>query len=200
MNNFNYSKKMKKTLALLMLPLTFGASAAEITASLTFDTLPVITIAEDKPIVFGQVLSLAQAEACTLSTTGGTTIVAADEGVTIATPVGGDLTCSTDEGQPGVYTITSAATADIQVSLASATPDPAGIGFVPAGYVVNRAADTRVQVAVGSPVSVEASTTLNGFSPAGTNSVIIGGEVTNQVQLTAGQQYSTTFDIDVIYQ
>jgi hypothetical protein len=201
MTNLNYLKKLKKTLPLLMLPLAYGANATDITATLTFETLPVITIEEVTAMDFGPVLSLAQAASCTMSATVGGVILEADDGVTGTTPAGGDLTagtCSGGEGQPGVYTITSVAGADIKVSVTEGAATE--IAFTPIGVVIDNT--TRETINATGPLSpvVTATAALNAYTAAGTNRVIMGGTIVNQTTLTSGAPYTTTFDIDVVYQ
>jgi len=201
MTNFNYLQNFKKALPLLILPLAHGANATDVTASLTFETLPVITIVEETPLDFGPVLSLAQADSCTLSATVGSIIVEADDGITGTTPAGGDLTagtCSGGTAQPGVYTITSVASADIQVSVTAGAATE--IAFTPVGVVINSTGPARDAIDGTTSPTVTASATLNAYTSAGTNRVIMGGTIVNQTTLTSGAPYSTTFDIDVVYQ
>jgi hypothetical protein len=192
-------KNFKKALPLLMLPLTFVTNASDVTASLTFETLPVITVEETTAMDFGQVLGLAQAATCTLSATSGSVIVEADDGVAGTTPAGGDLStgCS-GEGQPGVYTITSVADADIQVSVVKGAATE--IDFEPIGVVINHTALSRDTINTSTSPVVNASAALNAYTAAGTNRVIMGGTIVNQTTLTSGTAYTTTFDINVVYQ
>jgi len=199
MTNFNYLKNLQKALPLLILPLAYGANASDVTASLTFETLPVITIVETTPMDFGQVLSLAQAATCSLSATVGTVIVEADDGTAVTTPAGGDLgTGCSGEGQPGVYTITSVASADIQVSVVAGAATQ--ISFDPIGVVIDLGTSARDTLNTTTPAAVQASATLNAYTAAGTNRVIMGGTIVNQTTLTSGTAYTTTFDLNVVYQ
>jgi hypothetical protein len=200
MTNLNCMKNFKKVLPLLMLPLAYGVNATDVTASLTFDTLPIITIDEETPMDFGPVLTLAQADTCTLSATVGAIIVEADDGDASTTPAGGNLsgTCGTSTGQPGVYTINSVASADIQVSVVAGAATE--LLFTPVGVVISPLAGTRVTLDGATPAVVVASAALNAYTAAGTNRVIMGGTVVNQSSLVSGDTYSTTFDLNVIYQ
>lgn len=197
MTNF---KNVKKLMPLLVLPLASSALATDVTVPLSFETLPVITVTEVTPMDFGQVLSLAQAATCTMSATAGSVVTQSDDGNPTTTPAGGDLSngCS-GEGQPGIYTIQSVASASIQVSLTAGAATE--IGFVPEGIVIDyNTAPARDPITTSTPAVVEASASLNAFTAAGTNRVIMGGTITNQQTLASGTAYNTTFDIDVIYQ
>lgn len=197
MTNF---KNLKKLMPLLVLPLASSALATDVTVPLSFETLPVITVTEETPMDFGQVLSLAQAATCTMSAIAGAAVIQSDEGNPTTVPAGGTLSgdCS-GEGQPGIYTIQSVASASIQVSLTAGVATE--IGFVPSGVVIDyNTAPARDPVTTTTPAVVEASAALNAFTAAGTNRVIMGGVITNQQTLASATAYTTTFDIDVIYQ
>jgi hypothetical protein len=199
MTNFKYMKKLKKPLSLLLLPLASGANAELVTVPLSFATLPVISVDEETAMVFGQVLNLAQAATCNLSATAGTVIVQADDGHPGTTAAGGDLSggCS-GEGIPGVYTIKSVPGAEIQVSVVAGAATE--ISLAPIGVVINHTGPTRDPIDESTSTIVDASATINTFTAAGTNRVIMGGTVTNTQALTSGQAYTTTFDINVVYQ
>ncbi|MDU0354653.1 hypothetical protein RS130_12650 [Paraglaciecola aquimarina] len=94
------SKNLKKLMPLLAVPLAGTALATDVTIPLSFETLPVITVTEETPMDFGQVLSLAQAATCTMSATAGAAVTQSDEGNPTTTPAGGTLSgdCS-GEGQ-----------------------------------------------------------------------------------------------------
>lgn len=193
---------LKKTLPILLLPLAYNVNATDVTVPMSFETLPVITVVEETAMDFGPVLSLAQAATCTLSASSGSVITASDDGTAATTPAGGDLTagtCSGGTAQPGVYTITSIASTDIQVSVTAAAPG-ASIGFAPIGVVINHNGDTRDAIDGSTSPVVESSAALNAFTAAGTNRVIMGGTITNQAPLTSGGSYSADFDITVVYQ
>ncbi|ABG39832.1 hypothetical protein Patl_1306 [Paraglaciecola sp. T6c] len=211
-----YANKFKKAAPLLLLPIMGVASATDVTVPLSFTTLPVIEIEEIQPLAFGDVLTLAQAATCTMSTNAGTALTPAQEGsdLTSAAIFGtgallansaGELSngCDGDDGQVGIYKITSFADADITVSLSSGTDSE--INFVPAGYVtdlVEGAPGTpaRTPIANGGDVDVNASAATTAFGAAGTNRAIIGGTITNFAPLTAGGQYATDFNLNVVYQ
>jgi|GEM_PF-2866066 len=196
----------KKALPLILLPLTYSANAVEITANLTFDTLPVITIVEETQMDFGEVLTLAQSETCTLSAsvaaTDGTTLADGDSGVSGTTPDGGALTgtCALAAGgQPGVYTITSGASADIKVSVTAGAATE--IAFNPIGVVYEPDGTTSTLVDVANALgTATASAVIGPVLQAGQNRLIMGGVITNQTTLIAGDAYDSTFDVEVTYQ
>jgi hypothetical protein len=193
-------KLFKKAVPLLILPMANFANAVDVTANLTFTTLPVIVVTEDTPMSFGPVLSLAQAADCTMSAIAGSVITASDDGNDSTTPAGGTLTGDcTGSGQPGVYTITSVATAELSVSVSAVTPG-VNIGFEPIGIVIDRGANTRDPVTTAAAAVVTASTIINSYTGPGTNRVIMGGTITNQQNLTSGGTYTSQFVIDVVYQ
>lgn len=187
--------------------------ATDITVPLSFTTLPVITITEITPLAFGDVLSLTQADTCSIDTASGTVLTSAQEGANLTatgpytTPPGprsaGAITGTTctGSGQVGIYEITSYADADITVSVTAGTPTE--ISFAPAGYVTNLveggAGTSRVDLD-GIGVNASASLALSAFAAAGTNRAVVGGTITNQTRLTAGAAYTTDFNLNVIYQ
>lgn len=205
--------KLIKSTPLLLLPVMGGAMAADISVPLSFTTLPVITITEIRPLVFGDVLSLTQAATCEMSTSAGTALTPAQEGADLtngtlyptATPSAqsaGQLSngCTGDDGQVGIYQIRSFSNANISVSVTAGTPTD--ISFAPAGYVtslIEAGAATR-ETLNGTGVVANASQALSAFAPAGTNRAIVGGTITNQVGLTAGTAYTTDFNLNVVYQ
>jgi len=208
MKHFN---KFVKTMPLLLLPVMSGAMATDITIPLNFTTLPVIDIQELTPMAFGDVLSLAQAATCIMSSSAGDNIDLNDEGQDmvalsgIGAPGGGDLSggCTgLPDGQPGVYEITSFAGANITVSVTAGTATE--IALDPSGYATSVTGGTSsrptVAVGLGNEANATASATLTAFSAAGTNRVIVAGTITNQTTLTAGSPYATDFNLNVVYQ
>lgn len=201
-----------KASPLFLLPVMGSAVATDLTVPLNFTTLPVITITEKQPMDFGAVLSLTQAATCTMSTSAGTTLTAAQEGfdITLATYGGGAATAAGElsgsctgaaDGDVGIYEIKSFANADITVSVTAGTDTD--IGFVPAGYVTNLVESgtaTREALAIGTDADVNASAALSAYAAAGTNRAIIGGTITNLTALTAGATYTTDFNLNVVYQ
>jgi len=201
---------------LLLVAAMSPAMATDVTVPLNFTTLPVITIVETRPLDFGSVLSLTAADTCTMSTSAGTLLTSAQEGVnsqntaTFTTTtlaqnsvgqLAGDCAGGAD-GNVGIYTINSFQDADITVSVTAGTTTD--IAFAPVGYVTNLdeagGVFARTPVSVGVAAAVNASTALTAFSVAGTNRAIIGGTITNQVPLTAGAPYATDFNLNVVYQ
>jgi len=194
-------KNITKTLPLLLLPLASSVYATDITATLSFSTLPVITVAEETPMDFGEVLSLSQADTCAMDVLAGPNIALADEGFAVTAGSAGGGTLSSDcsgSGQPGVYTITSFSGADITVNLTLGTPTD--ISFVPVGNLIDVGGDARVPVAVGTGSDATASTAINAYTLAGTNRIIVAGTITNQAPLTSGGIYNADFNIEVVYQ
>ena len=216
MKNLNLFKKVAIVAALSV---TAQSQATDVNVPLAFKTLPVIKIETKKELNFGSVLTLAQADECTMSTSSGGSLTASDEGQDLATitggggsnvgaPSGGALTddcAGAPDGQPGVYEIESFEGADIVVDLNPGTATD--ILLEPAGYVVNMKDDlttantsTRDPLTVSTDATVRASGTLTAFSPKGTNRVIIGGKIINQNALSPDGEYETDFTIDVTYQ
>lgn len=212
MKQFN---KLIKATPLLLLPVMGGAMATDITVPLNFTTLPIITMSEVTPMAFGDVLSLGQADICTMNaelstagTAGTGTVSIADEGQDIGAdgaldaPQAGKLTgtCTNIDGQPGVYEIVSFKDAKITVSVTAGTATD--IALAPSGYAVHALTGSMARTAllVGTDALVQASTALSAFSAEGTNRVVIGGVLTNQATLTAGGSYATDFNLNVVYQ
>lgn len=219
MNRHNTMKNLntfKKASPLLLLSAMAPALATDVNVPINFTTLPVISIAQIRALDFGPVLSLTAADTCTMSTSAGTLLTNAQEGVnsTNATTfttttlaqnsvgqLAGDCAGGAD-GNVGIYEITSFQDADITVSVTVGTTT--NIAFTPIGYVTNLdeagGVFARTALSVGVSANVNASTALTAFSVAGTNRAIVGGTITNQVALTAGAPYATDFNLNVVYQ
>jgi len=210
MNAMKHYKKIIKATPLLLLPVMGSTLATDVTVPLNFTTLPVISMEEITPMAFGDVLSLTQAATCTMKVDAGTPITDAEEGTTeVSTDAGalsvGELDagtdCAGDDGQVGIYEITSFADANITVSVTVGVATD--IAFTPIGYVTNvieGGTSTREDLDVDTDADVNASATLSAFSNAGTNRAIVGGTITNQATLTAGSPYATDFNLNVVYQ
>jgi hypothetical protein len=212
------NKLFKLTSVSAVLAVSTTALATDVTVPLSFKTLPVITVTEVKAMDFGAVLTLAQADTCTMSTTAGGKVTLSDEGQDLATittggtglaaPLGGQLSndcAGAPDGQPGIYQISSFEGADITVNLATGTATD--ISLNPAGYVVDLNDDlqtnstaSRETLAIGTDAAVRASGALTAYSQKGINRVVIGGTIINQNALTADTAYNTDFTINVTYQ
>ncbi|WP_339721739.1 hypothetical protein [uncultured Paraglaciecola sp.] len=206
----------KKATPLLLIAAMTPAMATDVNVPLNFTTLPVITIAEITPMDFGAVLSLTLADTCTMSTSAGTALTPAQEGVdstnstifssaTLAQNSVGELSgsCSgADDGQVGIYEITSFADANITVSVTTGTATD--ISFEPVGYVtdLDEAGGnfTRETLNTTTDALVNSSTSLTAYAQAGTNRAIVGGTITNFAALNAGDAYATDFNLNVVYQ
>lgn len=209
MKNLN---TFKKVTPLLLIAAMAPAMATDVNVPLNFTTLPVITITEIRPLDFGPVLSLTAADTCTMSTSAGTALTSAQEGVnsnianlgSVAQVSVGELsgTCTGGaDGNVGIYQITSFQDANISVSVTVGTTTD--IAFNPIGYVTNIVEGgtfTRETLNTTTPANVNASAALTAFAVAGTNRAIVGGTITNQVGLTAGAPYATDFNLNVVYQ
>jgi hypothetical protein len=210
MKNFNIFKKASP---LLLLSAMAPAMATDVSVPLNFTTLPVISITPIRPLDFGAVLSLTAADTCTMSTSLGTALTSAQEGVnsnianlgSVAQVSVGELSGSCAggaDGNVGIYEITSFQDADITVSVTTGTATD--IAFTPIGFVTNLNESgttfTRETLNVATPALVNASAALSAFAVAGTNRAIVGGTITNQVGLTAGAAVATDFNLNVVYQ
>jgi hypothetical protein len=211
MKNYN---TFKKVTPLLLLAAVAPAMATDVNVPINFTTLPVISITPIRALDFGAALTLTAADTCLMSVADGTPLTSAQEGVdstivsngSVAQVSGGELseTCDgADDGQTGIYEITSSSNADITVNVALGTTTD--IAFTPIGYVTDLedgAGDsfTREPLLIGTPALANASTALSGFSVIGTSRAVIGGTIINQVPLTAGAPYATDFNLNVVYQ
>jgi hypothetical protein len=212
MKNLN---TFKKASPLLLLSAMAPAMATDVNVPINFTTLPVISIAEIRPLDFGAVLSLTAADTCTMSTSGGTLLTSAQEGVNSTSATFTTTTLAQNsvgllsgncaggaDGAVGIYEITSFQDADITVTVTTGTTTD--IAFTPIGYVTNLDESggvfARTNLSVGVDALVNASTALTAFSLAGTNRAIVGGTITNQIGLNAGAPYATDFNLNVVYQ
>jgi len=207
MKKFN---KLKSLIPLALIGASSSALAVDQTATFTFETLPDITIAETRALDFGANLTLTQADTCAMEarTAGSETLTDSQLGITgaggftTAYTSSGDLSgtsCSGD-GTVGIYTVSSYAGAGITVTLSTGTATE--IAFVPAGFVVDHtaAAEDLVALTSGTGANAVAAPALTAYTNAGDTKVIVGGTITNQQALTAGDSYTTDFNIDVVYQ
>jgi hypothetical protein len=209
MKNYN---TFKKVTPLLLLAAVAPAMATDVNVPINFTTLPVISITPIRALDFGAALTLTAADTCLMSVADGTPLTSAQEGVdstivsngSVAQVSGGELseTCDgADDGQTGIYEITSSSNADITVNVALGTTTD--IAFTPIGFVTNiieSGTFTREPLNVALDADVNASFALTAFAVAGTNRAIIGGRITNQTGLVAGAPYATDFNLNVIYQ
>ena len=221
MNRNNTMKLLnifKKSTPLLLLTAMSPVMATDITVPLNFTTLPVITIttAPGGDLDFGPVLSLTLADTCTMGTNdvGGTALTPSEEGadatstatftsVLTAANAGllsGDCAGGAN-GNVGRYIISSFKDANITVTVSTGTATE--ISFEPAGYVTDLVEGTAFQrdtLNTSTPALVNASTALTAFGQEGTNVAVVGGTITNFSQLTAGGDYATDFNLNVVYQ
>lgn len=211
MKNYN---TFKKVTPLLLLAAMAPAMATDVNVPINFTTLPVISITEVRPLNFGPALTLTAADTCLMAVDAGTPLTSAQEGVnsnqvnfgSVAQVSVGELSedcIGADDGEVGIYEITSSSNADITVSVTAGTTTD--IAFAPIGFVTNMVEGTpgtfsRVDLSVGVDADANASAALTAFSVAGTNRAIIGGRITNQVGLVAGAPYATDFNLNVVYQ
>jgi hypothetical protein len=211
-----FNRLLLKSAPLLLLPVMGTTMATDVTVPLSFTTLPAIQIDEIRPLAFGDVLSLTQADTCIMSVSAGTAVTSNQEGVnlnqalhgTVSAVSAGELSgacAGADDGEVGIYEITSFADAALTVEVTLGTTND--IGFTPSGYVTNlvegspgSSSRETISVGVGNDASVNASAGLTPFAAAGTNRAIIGGTITNFVPLTAGAPYATDFNLNVVYQ
>jgi hypothetical protein len=202
------TNKIKSLVALAMMGTCSQLTAAEVTANISFTTLPEITVSQVRAISFGQVLSLTANAICTMGVDGGggtealTNAQAGYDAVT-ATDMqdAGDLTgaCDTNaNGTVGIYEISSFRGADVAITLEKGTATE--IDFTPAGKVYDYDATALEDLAaVGSSYQVQASSATTAFILEGKNRVFLGGTIQNTQALEADGTYTTDFEINVVY-
>jgi hypothetical protein len=214
-------KRFNLTKAALLIATSISAAnvqAADVTLDISFTTLPEIVITEEQAISFGEVLSPSDTHTCVMDLdastgTGGTDLAPADVGTDDVTFSAGTLTgeCDTSvEGTPGIYLIDASNNADVEVTVSAGTATD--IAFEPVGFIVNYQDATTTAAATafveGTGVDVYAASDtagggdddiVSGYVADGQTRVLVAGTVTNQTSLTVGTEYTTTFDIDVLY-
>jgi hypothetical protein len=192
------------------------------TANFQFRTLPAVSIVETQAMNFGAVLQLTSGAACTmeLNTTDflagsvdgtglGATAGANEEGFTTGCSAAA-VTAGANAGTAGLYTISGAQGATVDVTLTTDDNSGGGIDFQPIGYVGNFAAGpARADITgpaattpgAGTPVNVQLAATgdANPDVTAGEVILVLGGTVTNQRALTASEALTATFTVDVNY-
>lgn len=203
MKNFN----MKKSLAALALVgAASSATAADITANIAFTTLPEITITQIRALAYGNVLSLTTGALCTMSSSAGTEALTEAQTGLAGGASAGQLSGACDNsanGTVGIYEITSFADASVSVTLSKGTATE--IDFTPAGHVIDYNGATAADaIASGTALTVEASASGdvevgNGTILTGKNRVLVGGTIQNTQALTANGDYTTDFEINVVY-
>jgi hypothetical protein len=202
MNNFKMSKKL---LPLMLLPFANMASATTEQFTVGFTTLPAITIGPVTAMAFGQVLKLPNGSVCTMLA-GGTHFLGTASVEKSGTPAAGGTpgamagSCAGgDDGTLGVYEVAGLAGTDVTLTLLGETN--VDIQFEPVGYtwdfnnnayidLDNTGSDTY-QIADGS----DGTATVT----PGVSRIILGGTITNQRVLLAGDNVTANFTIDVNY-
>lgn len=206
MRKFNIKKSV------FALSLVFGVcsvQAQDVTADISFTTLPAIQIFQEQAISFGEVLSPTSGHTCDMDVTSGTALTAPQTGTDDVTPTVGALTGECDtatEGTVGIYRIEAYDNANINVTLNKGTATE--IDFTPDGvlidYQTGDGAAVSVALTEGNAGNGFAASDLDddetsGYVAIGHTRVIVGGLVENTTALSTGTEYTTTFDIDVLY-
>ncbi len=214
---------MKKLLVVAIAgAITTSANATDFSADLKFETLAEISLTKVRDIDFGAVLALQQAAVCKMEPAGAGSEVlsAAQRGVATLTGYtgSGDLDAGCGDpnanGTVGIYEVQSFASAAITVTLAQAinsgdiTNESTEVEFTPDGFVVNHSNSTTGTVVDLDAITGNGTATANAVaSPQltvntqpGRNIVVVGGQISNNVSLTADDTYNLGFELNVVYQ
>lgn len=206
MKRFNLRKS---AIAMSLMVAAVNTQAADVTADITFTTLPEIQIFEEQAISFGEVLSPTSGHTCDVAVDAGTALTAAAYGSDDTPPSVGTLTgeCDTSvDGTVGIYRVEAYDNAYINVTLNQGAATD--IEFVPDGvlvdYLTGDGASAPVALTEGTAANAYAASDLDddetsGYVAIGHTRVIVGGLITNATALTVGTEYTTTFDIDILY-
>lgn len=201
------------------IPFALSAVAADLQITGTFKTIKDVTITQvagHEMTING--LQMASGSSCTVTTPtvganwgGDVLMLASTTGTQNAQATYGATAgagCSTGTSVPGVYEIDGASGASVNITLADTASG--GISFSPDGCAIdyNGAADGDVCTAVAAN-STQAITLANtgdetvsagnGQPVAGKSRLVIGGDVTSTIGLTAATAYNVPFDIVVTY-
>lgn len=196
---------LKSSLLAAVLAGAANVSATDITAGITFTTLPAITMTEIRSLSFGNSLYLTNGAFCTMDQATGTETMTATQ-VGSTTRVGdfdniGALTGTCDtavNGVAGIYEVSSATDANISITISQGTATE--VSFLPTGYTVEYTGDTLVTIPEGVATATVASGTADASDiVTGRNRIIVVGTLSNTQALSAGQSYATDFNIDVVY-
>jgi hypothetical protein len=204
MKNFKMSKKL---LPLMLLPLADFASAASEPFSVGFTTLPEISITPITNMAFGPVLKLGSTDICEMladaaNNLGSTSIEkSAGSGTPGGNPGQMAQTCAGQaDGVLGVYEVTGLSGTTVTIILAGETN--ADIQFEPAGYTWDFLSDAYKDLDdtnAGVTSQLADGADANADITPGIARLILGGSITNQRALTAGDSVSASFDISVNY-
>jgi hypothetical protein len=192
--------------------------ATDVAAGIGFTTVPVVSIAQTRAIVFTGDMELASGSKCTMavSSTAFPSEVEGQMSISGGADPGDNAgyqvitnNCDTSvEGTAGIYTVTGGAGVPVKITVKSAAD--AFISYTPAGVIVdyNNAvgaggdAFDDVTPDVLQTVNIATSDDRNGSvgrAIVGQTRIILGGEIEALQALTADTTYPLIFDIDVIY-
>jgi hypothetical protein len=199
-------KMSKKLLPILLLPLANVVIAKTEPFSVGFTTLPEIGINLVTAMDFGAVLKLGSTATCQMLANATNTLGTASvekAGTSALNGLAASLagTCAGgDAGTLGVYEVTGLAGNAVTIILTGETNTD--IQFEPAGYTWNFNGGAYLTLddsvtGVGMQLAAGSDGTAN-VTP-GLSRLILGGTITNQRALTAGETVSANFDISVNY-
>lgn len=202
MNNFKMSKKL---LPLMLLPFANIASATTEQFTVGFTTLPAITIGPITAMDFGQVLKLPNGSVCTMAADEVNTLGTASvekSGTPAANGNPGQMSGSCTggaDGTLGVYEVAGLAGTDVTLTLLGETN--ADIQFEPIGYTWDFNAGAYVKLDETGSDTYQIADGGDGTATVtpGVSRVILGGTITNQRVLLAGDNVTADFTIDVNY-
>lgn len=205
--------------------LSTSASAVSTNYDFTFDTVQDVALVPVTELNFGGKLGLQAGDTCEMrvgalaANAPGVTAALMADGTTLGAGANyGELfgaDCGADavgtDGTPGVYRITGAGGVVVDISLTSQGAG-AFFNFVPAGVAVNYdgAADgddlqpvnggLDATITLANTADQAGNTPGSGFPVVGESLIFLGGDITVTSLLNAGQEYTQTFGIDVVYQ
>lgn len=211
MKNTNLYKAILATM--ITATISTSANATVESGTVSFNVLPLITISEERRMVFGEVVKLPNGSTCTLN-------VAVDRTLTQALSVSdlpavvtggaaelltGDCTVGLVTPEAGIYKVTSFSGALINIELKDFL-SPTTVNFEPAGYTVDYVTGAAAYVAIDSSSDVDITVADGAFESATTNGVVagesilvVGGTFTNQADLTPSLDLVATLEVAVNY-
>lgn len=216
MNKINFFTPALLTTLLIVSPLSF---ATPVTATLSFDTVPLVGLFLVRDIAFGEGLELSAGSKCTMTVSATDSPPEADAQMsktgTANVAAAGNYQKRTNQcdnsvdGVAGLYRVVGGAGVPVFITVSPGTDGD--VTFTPAGVAVDYdnatssgGGDSFTAIASATEMEVDLATSGDrtnsvGQAVVGETVIALGGEYEALVALTANTDYDLTFDISVRY-
>ncbi|MBC3766763.1 hypothetical protein [Neptunicella marina] len=216
--------KLIRTISMVTLFAGISGSAMANTQQydVKFKTVPDVGLTPLTAIDFGSGMKLNSGSVCTMQVANATGAFypgnsrlkiasgAADaEGATYGELAGTGCSYTTLTGTPGVYQITGVPGSTVKITLQSVSGT--SFDFAPAGCASNYdgssdgdsctalLTDTQASVVLATSGDTVGNSAGSGTITSGSSIIVVGGDVTSNINFTTSQLYTETYTIDVTY-